>query len=121
MNTNTGRKAVVAPWPRTAAITTPVTLLIVMRLVEMRPASLLEIVWRPALGVLAMYHAVRFFVASAGEPGPTDLLIAIGIGAATYVVTIGGLWYLSGRPAGAERSVLNQVRRWIDSSLQRSA
>ncbi|GJM27353.1 MAG: hypothetical protein DHS20C16_37680 [Phycisphaerae bacterium] len=105
----------------TTAVTSPLTLVVVCRLLDMRFSALLGIVWRPGLSVLVMYYTVRLFVEQATEANVATLLAAIGIGMFAYAAVISGSWYLAGRPTGAERSIFRQARRWIAASRLRAS
>lgn len=80
-------------------------------------ARILGVLWRPAAAVAAM-TAVLWGAGLGWTPAPAALLpaareaaAAIPLGAATYGAVLGGLWWLSGRPAGAEADLLALARR----------
>jgi hypothetical protein len=63
-------------------------------------------VWRPLLACIAMFLALRTALARAESvfDGVLGLLTAVGFGALIYVGTVFLLWWLVGRPDGAEKS-----------------
>ena len=66
---------------------------------------------RPILGCLAMVLALTLFQAEVSAPIVLMLCMKIIIGALTYVGTVLGLWYLAGRPEGAESFFLDKLKR----------
>jgi O-antigen/teichoic acid export membrane protein len=98
-------------------VTSPVTLIIVMRLLKMPLTALLGIVWRPILAVTVMYQVVRLLIDNSGAGDVATLLGAVGVGAVAYIATLLGSWRLAGRPVGAESAIIKQVRSSIGSRL----
>jgi hypothetical protein len=45
------------------------------------------------------------------------LLAAIAVGISSYAAAIGALWFVSGRPHGAERLISNRLMAWIRSAF----
>jgi len=73
----------------------------------------LDKMWRPPLAAVIMYVTVDRLVkhlVSSEVPQTFQLALAVVVGVVVYVGLVFGLWLLSGRPAGAERAVLKQVR-----------
>jgi PST family polysaccharide transporter len=84
------------------------------RFAGVRPASMLALVWRPALGCFAM--ALVLGAVDAGSDvahGPvalaTRLASLVAAGALTYVGSVAAVWWMSGRPSGAEAYVLARL------------
>lgn len=72
--------------------------------------------WRPALGSLAMAAAVIALRVAFGPlhgtlPLAGALAVCVVTGAAVYVGTVMAAWWLSARPDGAERYMLNASRK----------
>lgn len=90
----------------------PIMFFMLMRLIDMPLSGLVAALWRP-LGAAALMAAV---VLSAQPHMPDVSLVRLpltaGLGALTYVATLGLLWLASGRPAGAERLVVTTVTRF---------
>ena len=75
--------------------------------------SLLRESWRPALAAIAMYSAVSAIML----PDSWSLIAIAGIkvvmGALCFVVFMGLLWWLSGRPKGGETEIIERVRDYF--------
>jgi len=67
----------------TTFISTPVTIYVVMRLLDFRLSALISIVWRPILAACLMYWIVSRFISSSDEADWVTLVLACGIGAIT--------------------------------------
>lgn len=84
------------------------------RLAGLGIAGYAAALWRPMLAVAAMAGAVLALNAGLGASPPGGPVAALGLliaaGAGSYVATLLGLWWLAGRPDGAERAVLAWVR-----------
>jgi O-antigen/teichoic acid export membrane protein len=104
----------------TAAVTTPVTLVVVVRVLDLRAASLAGIIWRPGLSVLIMYQVVRYYVDSAAATTLSTLASAIAVGVLSYLGAIALTWILAGRPAGAETVIIGQFRKIFRSRVRRA-
>ncbi len=99
-----------------AAITLVLDLAVAMRLMGLGIARVVSALWRTAAAVAVMVLAVlalkSIWPADQGILGMSIELGAAAIfGALVYFVTQFGLWRLSGKPAGAERLVLTELRR----------
>jgi len=71
--------------------------------------------WRPLLASVMMYWAVRSFMLTVGTTGPPQVLLsrllaAVGLGIVVYLAALAVLWVLSGRPDGAERDVVQEIK-----------
>jgi O-antigen/teichoic acid export membrane protein len=107
------------------AITVPVNLFLVMRLLGLPADRLWKPCWRPlaaavvmALAVLELSHA---WPSTSDSLGWSALLAAeVGLGAVVYPTAILGLWLLAGRPDGAERHGLDAIR-WGMRRLRKHA
>ncbi len=98
----------------TAAIMIPVSLGVVLRMLEIRTMTFIREVWRPIVAATAMYLGVTCFLA----PFPTHttsasallaLIGAVSLGAFIYLASVLLLWVVCGRPEGAEASVLSRA------------
>jgi O-antigen/teichoic acid export membrane protein len=80
-----------------------------------RVSEITRQLWRPFVAGGVMYLAVSSFVAWSGVPaGSLDaippLIGAVSMGVAIYPLCLAGLWLLAGRPEGAERLVISEVK-----------
>ena len=104
-----------------AVVATPVQVGIAMRQVEAGLGELAEVLWRPVIASVVMYGCVRLADASIGTslgtPGhPGVVVILVVTGFAVYVSAISILWVSAGRPDGAEKLSLDQVRHRLRPS-----
>lgn len=91
-----------------AALHLALNLLIVSRLLRLSPARLIGATWRTLLATVAMGAGVHLATASVEPPG-LRLLVGISAGGPLFLATLGGLWWLAGRPPGAERTLIVQL------------
>jgi O-antigen/teichoic acid export membrane protein len=108
-----------------ALIMMPINYSVVFRHLEMSVGQLLGAIWRPlaACGAMALVLAAlqrglpapEGFVAQAGQ-----LTLAVGAGAGSYIAAVLLLWFLSGRPAGAERLLIENLWPMIRARLPRA-
>jgi O-antigen/teichoic acid export membrane protein len=90
---------------------------VVLRHLDLRPATVLRAVWRilAATAVMVLVLATTGLgwtrVAATGLKAVDALVTGVATGAATYVIVLGALWYLCGRPKGAEADMLELGRR----------
>jgi lipopolysaccharide exporter len=99
----------------TAALLFPINYTVLLRQLKMAPSAVVAVMWRPLIAGATMYAVVRAYSSWAGTGGSLAqdmlrLVAAIAIGASVYVALIATLWLLAGRPAGAERILLNRLR-----------
>lgn len=75
--------------------------------------------WRPALAAVAMGAAVATLVNGPYEPlSPiAELLAGVATGVVLYGVVLFGLWYISGRPRGAEHTLIGLIASRIHRPL----
>lgn len=66
---------------------------------------------RPVLGCLAMVVTLLLLEAEVAAPAWIMLLMKVVTGVAVYCGVVLGLWYLAGRPEGAESFFLNKFKR----------
>lgn len=66
-------------------------------------------VWRPGLAAAVMY----FFVQSVATPGTWPLILTLGlkvlVGVLSFILVMGALWLISGRPTGGETELLDRI------------
>jgi O-antigen/teichoic acid export membrane protein len=95
---------------------------VVLYLLSLPLKQYIEVIYRPAVSVAAMYLLERvilmpwltsFFPDSAAAPA----FAAIVIGAACFILTESCLWLLAGRPAGAESRMLQIVSEALANPL----
>lgn len=97
------------------ALGLPIAYWIVCMTTPVRVMDIVAVCWRPAIGSVVMYCAVRAFLAILDEP-PTlmgsliALLSSCAIGAMTYTAFVLLLWLIAGRPQGSESMLLERLR-----------
>ena len=106
-----------------ALVTTSFLLLVsdyvlLSRILELAPPSLARVLWRPiaAAGVMAI-PVLAMARAQAAAPATAEAIVRLAIEAITaaliYVGALAVLWLASGRPAGAEQSLLSLGRALV--------
>lgn len=82
--------------------------------------SICSVLWRPLLASIAMAYVVNQIHHSVWENVYLSLAFDAGIGATVYLCCVLALWVLCGRPAGAEREVIQWLLTRIRFSQSRS-
>ena len=103
-----------------ATIQTPVAFAVVMRQLGLGVAAVGAVMWRPVtVGVFmgaAVYGTRSCWLNAEASDTPSylfQLVALVPFGALAYVATIIGIWFLSGRPHGAESILLSIAKsRW---------
>jgi len=105
-----------AAWGNLAAVLLmlPINLTILFRKLELELFQFLRPIWKPLVSTLGMVGTVlyikHYILVQLLFLGTMAQLFLVCIaGAMAYAVFIGLLWQLSGRPAGAERYVVNRL------------
>ncbi|MGC2414133.1 MAG: lipopolysaccharide biosynthesis protein, partial [Stellaceae bacterium] len=80
-----------------------------MRIIPVHSAELFACMWRPALAALAMSAAISF-AGNAISLVPLRLFCNVGMGAVVFAASVLALWFLAGRPAGAERILVAEAK-----------
>ena len=93
----------------------PLIYFLLFKLLDLGLFEFLSVIWRPLVATLVMYWGVRQYLAliEAGSVLLNEfgaLITSVGLGVILYVLALGCCWRLAGRPDGAEKIVLNQVR-----------
>ncbi len=83
-------------------------LVIVSRLLALRPARLVGCTWRTLLATLVMAAGVAGTVPAFDHPA-LQLLVGAGCGALLFAASLFAAWWLAGRPPGPERTLLVQL------------
>jgi O-antigen/teichoic acid export membrane protein len=91
----------------TALVTVPLNYAVLLRTLKLSPRRVLSLFWRPTIGTAVMYAATLAFVAEL-PTSARSLMGAILFGAAVYVVTVGLLWSIAGRPEGPEKTLVDK-------------
>jgi len=94
------------------------------RRLAVRPWQYVGAIWRPALATAAMclvlYEAGLGWATARGEI--RDMLLQMiataALGAVVYALVLGGAWLASGRPAGAETTLLNGLLRLVPARFR---
>ena len=102
-----------------SALTILVSCAMLMKILHYPASRLLSSLWRPFLASTAMGWALVAMVgppwALPGTPGTPGLLLgAIAVGAVAYVSALLGLWWMAGRPTGAESALLGRLRAMVE-------
>lgn len=104
------------------AIGLPVAYGVLFRTTPIRLTDVLHCCWRPVVGSVLMYGAVRGLL-GASNPGVdlidsiVALLVSCLVGALTYFAAVAALWSMAGRPPGSESELLSRIQ----SRIRRSA
>ncbi len=101
-------------------VSLPVNYWIVLRQLRLSFGQLARQLWRPLVAALSMFGALHFLTNAFARPaesllGLAQLLGYVGAGAVIYVSAIAALWFLSGRPAGAEDAVVRRAAQWLQA------
>ncbi|MGE0581058.1 MAG: lipopolysaccharide biosynthesis protein [Steroidobacteraceae bacterium] len=99
----------------TSLVVVPVSIAVVIRMLDVRPGAILRAIWRPFVAAAIMYGCVFAFVRQfALDPGTLvnlgRLALAVLLGAAIYVGGVATLWLASGRPHGGETMLWTRGR-----------
>jgi len=91
------------------AVVIPLGAITLVRLLGFRLTGLLGVVWRPLLAGIVMVVAVRLLHATSLEKPLLTLALDVLTGAVVFLGILVTLWWLSGRPDGAEKMVVDAV------------
>lgn len=93
------------------SVVTPIQVVVLLFLLDCAVSELIRQFWRPLVGAAVMYVLVRqLLLLASGWFIVLQLAAAVVLGASAYVACVVALWYLSGKPDGAERTVLSKIR-----------
>jgi O-antigen/teichoic acid export membrane protein len=108
-----------AVWTMTAvsAAYTPLILVAVCRLLQLRLIQIVQTLWRPMIGAAIMYVAVSEIMSSIGTPEGTlpaviHLVGGVIAGVLIFTAAVGALWLSASRPAGPETFLLERTASW---------
>jgi O-antigen/teichoic acid export membrane protein len=92
------------------AVTVPCSMVLTQRMLRFSWPSFIGTLWRPIIGVLAMYAATRYAdVLLANQAALLRLIIDSVIGAAVYSIVILVTWRTTGSREGAEQFVIRKM------------
>lgn len=99
----------------TSLVVVPVSIAVVIRMLDVRPGAILRAIWRPFVAAAIMYGCVFAFVRQfALDPGTLvnlgRLALAVLLGAVIYIGGVAALWLASGRPHGGETMLWSRGR-----------
>lgn len=80
--------------------------------------NLLKVLWRPVLSALLMACAVHAGHRAVFSSQLPSLFADMAVGGTSYSASLLGLWYLSGRPEGAERILTEQFAERFHSLVR---
>jgi lipopolysaccharide exporter len=89
----------------------PIMFYSLMWVIPVTTAQIAECLWRPACASLSMAALIWYFEPLPVSPVSLRLFCTIGLGAVVFTTTLLGLWFMAGRPAGAERTLIMQALR----------
>ncbi len=101
-----------------AAITMPVNVVVLLKIIHLRASKLFEVVWRPLAATAIMILAVNAALQFAPQANTflaylAQLLLATLSGGAVYIAAIVLLWKTTGKRPGIEQLLLNKIAmRW---------
>ena len=90
----------------------PVMFYTAMRVIPITAGQIVGRVWRPTIAAICMAAVVKLSGTDAIMDVPVLLLCNVGLGAATFAVSLLALWVLSGCSPGIERTVVEQCS-WL--------
>jgi lipopolysaccharide exporter len=97
----------------TALIFIPASLAVIFRRLHLRPSAFGRDVWRILVSVAAMGAAVSSLLSGLSTAGTLAqhwiLAVCVSVGAVVYAACVVLLWWLAGRPDGAERLIFNYL------------
>ncbi len=97
----------------TAALTIPLSLGVVLRMLKIGTREFTAQIWRPIVAAIVMHLAVREYLRVVGDAtGATavlHLVMAVALGSLVYIGLLSLLWLWSGKPAGAEQAALRRA------------
>jgi O-antigen/teichoic acid export membrane protein len=105
-----GSAGVAVAWMAVAILFVPVMFYSLMRVVPITTTQIMGRLWRPALAALSMAAVLPLSGTAEIPVVGMRLFCNVGLGAAVFGVVLLALWFLAGRPAGAERVVIAQTR-----------
>lgn len=92
-----------------AAVNLVLNLVILTRLLGLGPGRMVAVVWRTLVAGALMATGVATVTQLVELPG-ARLAVGVATGAPLFAASLFGLWWLAGRPAGAERTLLAHAR-----------
>lgn len=102
----------------TALLFTPVNYLILMKILNVAAKEILAAVWRPLVATGAMALLLNALVNATQASPVLQLALAVALGSFSYSATVLILWYLSGRPDGSERFLLDKTMPKLRTALR---
>jgi O-antigen/teichoic acid export membrane protein len=92
----------------------PIGLATTLRLLRLPFAGFLAVLLRPLMASALMYLVVTQYIRWLHtQGGALALGAAIGVGIICYATALAALWWIRGRPEGAESAILLRLRSWI--------
>jgi len=113
--------AIGAAWALLLSVSliTPIALWLIIKRLELRVYDYTKVIVRPIIGAFIMYFVVVYFKQASDMNIYIELLLSIIIGSITYVTLVFIMWIISGRPQGAEFTILTIVRNRFSRLLLR--
>jgi O-antigen/teichoic acid export membrane protein len=87
----------------------PLMLWLATHLLAIPARAVVAVLWRPVVAAVGMAVVVALLRPVLPAIPPLRLALQAAAGATTYGLLLAGLWWLAGRPEGAERTLLNSL------------
>lgn len=103
----------------TALLLLPVNFAVITIYLSLRPFEFLDQLWRPVVAAAAMFACVRWLGPATADgslhsiAAAKSLAICVAMGVVVYVAGSAILWWVSGRPTGAETWAASMLRSAI--------
>jgi O-antigen/teichoic acid export membrane protein len=109
----------------TGLIFVPVNYYMLYRNINLTLKDIANPIWRPLLAATVMYFTVGALIDFMGKPEDFSLYvvylgIAVAAGALIFTTVVAGLWWLAGKPYGAEHEILDKTLWRIREFFRRS-
>ncbi|MCP5142587.1 MAG: lipopolysaccharide biosynthesis protein [Chromatiales bacterium] len=119
-----GAQGAAKAWLVAAVLTHPLPLGYLMLHLRIPLLTYLGTVWRTVAASALMYWITRTWIDAQGVPDSVmgeigQLVGAVLIGALSYALGVLGLWWLQGRPSGAEETLLRKILPRVVGRLRR--
>lgn len=99
-------------------VLSPIGLATTLRLLRLPMAAFLAVLLRPLMASGLMYLVVTQYIRWLDTQGGVLALGAsIGAGIIAYATALAALWWIRGRPEGAESAILLRLRAWVRKTL----
>lgn len=105
----TAPQVAIARLTATALATLCLTAMVLSQHPQIRIRDYVKAGWRPIVGAIGMALVLEWLALPSQHPLLVQLVVKAGVGATVYGSIVMLLWILAGRPAGAERYLLEKI------------